>query len=201
MGVLFINSHYGIDERLFQRHADQGRVRLVRERDLTPAHFAEATGLITTQHLDQVGLLQHAGSVDALLARGGRWIFNGHMLRVLVPGLGIYVPLKKPGRADFALTRLAAHPIFDGIDQRALEEDMGVAGFYGRGHNPMPQGATAINGVGPELMPVDWEWRLPGGGRMLSHAGSDFWNSGDDDALKQVLADRALAWVSGGLGR
>jgi hypothetical protein len=201
MGVLFIHSHYSIDELLFQRHAEAGRVRLVRERDLDTSHFAAASGLITTQHLDQVGLMQHAGSLHALLARGGRWIFNGHMARVLVPGLSTYVPLRNPRRADFVLIRLADHPIFDGIDQKALEEDRGVAGFYGRGHNPIPQGAVAINGVGPHHAPVDWMWALPGGGQILSHAGSDFWNSGDDEALKQVLADRALAWVSGDLGR
>jgi hypothetical protein len=199
MGVLFIHSHYGIDEVLFRRHADAGRILVVRERDLASSHFDTASGLITTQHLDQVGLLRHAESLCAFLARAGRWIFNGHMLRVLVPGLGLYVPLPNPRRADFALTRLADHPIFDGVDQKALEEDMGVAGFYGRGHNPMPEGARAINGVGPRMMPVDWDWALPGGGRILSHAGNDFWHSGDDDALKQRLADRALAWVSGGL--
>jgi len=201
MSVLFIHSHYGIDELLFQRHAEAGRVRLVRERNLDASHFAAASGLITTQHLDQVGLMQHAGSLRALLARGGRWIFNGHMARVLIPGLSVYVAMSNPRRADFALTRLADHPIFDGIDQQKLEEDMGVAGFYGRGHNPMPSDATAINGVGPRRLPVDWDWALPGGGRILSHAGNDFWHSGDDDALKQVLADRALAWVAGELGR
>jgi hypothetical protein len=199
MSVLFIHSHYGIDELPFRHHAAAGRIRLVRERDLNAAHFAASSGLITTQHLDQVGLLQHADSLQALLARGGSWILNGHLARVLVPGLGTYRPLKNPRRADFALTRLSDHPIFDGIDQRALEEDRGVAGFYGRGHNPMPQGAVAINGVGPQCLPVDWDWALPGGGRILSHAGNDFWHSGDDDALKQLLADRALAWVSGAL--
>jgi hypothetical protein len=199
MNVLFIHSHYGIDELLFQHQADRGHLRLVRERDLDAAHFAAASGLITTQHLGQVGLMQHAGSLQALLARGGRWIFNGHLARALVPGLGAYLPLGNPRRADFALTRLSHHPVFDGIDQKALEEDRGVAGFYGRGHNPMPQGATAINGIGPQLLPVDWDWALPGGGRILSHAGNDFWNSGDDDALKQVLADCALAWVSGAM--
>jgi hypothetical protein len=197
MSVLFIDSHYGIAEPLFERAAAEGRLRRVRERDLSAGDLAEATGLITTLHLDQIGFLRHTQQIEALLARGGRWIFNGHMLRALVPGLGIYVPLARPRRADYALTRLAEHPVFAGIDQRALEENRGVAGYYGRGHNPMPPGATAINGIGPKRLPVDWDWAVPGGGRMLCHAGNDFWGSGDDDAVKQALADRAVAWAAG----
>jgi hypothetical protein len=199
--VLFVHSHFRLAEPLFDRAAAEGRVRRVRERDLSAADFAAASGLITTPHLDQIGFMQHAASVQALLDRGGRWIFNGHMLRPLIPGLGIYLPLAEQHRADYVLTRLAAHPVFDGIDQRALEENKGVAGFYGRGHNPLPPGATAINGVGPARVPVDWDWALAGGGRILSHAGNEFWSSGDDDGLKQVLADRATAWAYGGFGR
>ena len=196
MSVLYVHSHYGMTEPLFGRAAAEGKVRLVRERELTARHFAEASGLITTIHLDQVGFVRHAPSVQALLGRDGRWIFNGHMLRAIVPGLGTYVPLTKPRRTDYALTRLVKHPVFAGIDQRALEENRGVAGFYGRGHNPLPPGATAVNGLGPQLLPIDWDWALPGGGRILSHAGNEFWGSGDDDATKQLLADRAVAWVS-----
>ena len=38
--------------------------------------------------------------VQALLDRGGRWFFNGHMLRRFVDGLEIYRPLEKPKRPD-----------------------------------------------------------------------------------------------------
>jgi hypothetical protein len=182
--VLFVDSHYGTTEPLFDQ-----------------ADFAGACGLITTMHLDQIGFMEHAASVRSLLDRGGCWVFNGHMLRALVPGLGIYVPLQAPHRADYALTRLGEHPVFAGIDQKALEENRGVAGFYGRGHNPLPPGAAAINGIGPQRLPIDWDWALPNGGHIFSHAGNDFWGSGDDDALKQVIADRSVAWASGGLGR
>lgn len=148
-------------------------MRLVRERDLTAGHFAAASGLITTTHLDQIGFMRHAAAVEALLDHGGRWVFNGHVLRPLVAGLAAYVPLAKPRRADYVLTRLFEHPVFAGIDQNALEENKGVAGFYGRGHNPMPRGGTAVNGIGPERLPIDWDLALATGGRILSHAGNE----------------------------
>jgi hypothetical protein len=199
MSVLFVNAHSGMAESLFDKPEAEGRLHRVRQGDLTAAHFAEACGLITTMYLDQIGFMQHADSIEALLGRGGRWIFSGHVLRPIVPGLGIYVPLPAPRRADFALTRLSEHPIFAGIDQKALEVNRGVAGFYGRGHNPMPEGATAVNGLGPRNLPIDWDWARPEGGHVFSHAGNDFWHNGDDDALHQVLVDRAVAWAAGSL--
>ena len=197
MSVLLVDSHSGMTEPLFDKPKAEGKLRRVRQHDLTAADFAEAAGLITTMYLDQVGFLEHAVSLEAFLGRGGRWIFSGHMLRPPISNLGIYVPLPDPRRADFALTRLSEHPIFTGIDQKALEVNRGVAGFYGRGHNPMPPGATAINGLGPQQLPIDWDWARPDGGHIFSHAGNDFWHNGDDAALHQVLADRAVTWAAG----
>lgn len=196
MTVLLIHSHYG--EAPLGYAADPG-VLVVRERDLTAAHFAAATGLLTTTHLDQIGLLQHRHALQALLDRGGRWFFNGHILREIVDGLARYVPLHQPRRADLTMTRVFAHPIFAGIEQRSLEENKGVAGSYGRGHNPLPDGAQAVNGIGPDLLPIDWDWALPGGGRMFSHAGNDLGGMGGDSGDGALLTQRIIAWCRGEL--
>lgn len=197
MSVLFVQSHAGSAGAPFERAAAAGEIALVRERELTKAHFAAASGLVTTIHLDQIGLLDHAADIRSLLDRGGRWVFNGHILRPFLPGLAVYMPLLEPRRDDFVLTRLAEHPVFAGIDQQKLARNRGVAGFYGRGHNPMPAGGTAINGIGPGHLPIDWEWAPPTGGRLLVHAGNEFWGCGDDPGLKQELARRAIAWAGG----
>ena len=196
MSVLFIHSHYG---NVPAGYAADDRVIAVRERDLTPGHFDAAAGVITTTHLDQIGWLDHVPALVRLLDRGGSWFFNGHMLRRFIDGLGIYVPLERPRRADYALTRLFEHPIFAGIDQKSLEENNGVAGFYGRGHNPLPAGGTAVNGIGPDLYPVDWQWRRPAGGRIFSHAGNDLGGMGGDTGNGAVLTRRIVAWCNGEL--
>jgi hypothetical protein len=136
-----------------------------------------------------------------LLDRGGRWFFNGHMLRPFMPGLGLYTPLTKPiRRPDFALTRLNDHPIFAGIDQNSLEESRGVAGFYGRGHNALPEGGLAVNGISAALFPIDWEWRRPAGGRIFSHAGNDLGGMGGEGGIGALLTQRVLAWCAGEIG-
>jgi hypothetical protein len=198
--LLLIHSHYGEPPGLFQLAVEQGVGTIVRERDLTDAHFDAASGLITTTHIDQLGFPAWSGAVQAMLSRGGRWFFNGHILRELIPGLRIYVPIVRAKRADLVLTRLRAHPIFEGIEQSSFEENKGVAGFYGRGHNPLPEGAVAINGVSAQNLPIDWEWSLPGGGRMFVHAGNDIGGMGGPNKTHEVVAPRILSWTLGDLG-
>lgn len=201
MSVLLIHSHYGSTPGPYVGAMTEGRLRVVREMDLADVDFEGVSGLLTTTHLDQIGFMRHAPAVIALLDRGGRWFFNGHMLRVFVPGLGIYVPLDKPiRRPDFALSRLNDHAIFSGIEQKSLEENKGVAGFYGRGHNPLPEGGRAVNGIGPSLYPIDWEWQRPAGGRIFSHAGNDLVGMGGDSGNGAVLTERIIAWCAGEIG-
>lgn len=204
MSVLLIESHYpepttGMDAAPMAHHIDAGRVTAVREIELTEGHFANASGLITGIHLDQLGFLRFSDAVEALLDRGGRWIFNGHVLRPLIEGLRLYVPLPSQRRADLDQMRVGDHPVFSGIDQKKLEENRGVAGFYGRGHNPPPEGAMAINVIGPDSMPIDWVWHRPRGGAVLCHAGNDFWSCGDDPDIRARLLDRAVQWAAGEL--
>ena len=203
MTILMIQSHYqepySMTAPLFGDAIASGLMRIVREMELTGDDFATATGLVTTTHLDQVGFQRFAADVTAFLDRGGRWIYHGHILRPILPELGIYRPIENPKRVDFLQTRLCEHPIFAGIDQQMLETNQGVAGFYGRGHNPPPAGAVVINALGPAKVPVDWVWTRPRGGEFLSHAGNEFWGCGDDPDIKKQLASRAVAWLAGEL--
>lgn len=203
MTILLVQSHYqdpfNMTAPPFAEAIAKGKMIVAREMELTEAHFAAAKGLITTTHLDQIGFLEYAPAVTAFLDRGGRWIYNGHILRPVLPEFGIYIPMPQPKRADFVQARLFDHPIFAGFDQRKLEANRGVAGFYGRGHNPPPSGAVTINALGPALIPVDWIWARPEGGEILSHAGNEFWGCGDDPELKKRLAGRAVTWLAGEL--
>ncbi|WP_374626180.1 hypothetical protein [Devosia sp.] len=200
MTILFIHSHYGPLPKPYEAAVASGRLLGVREVELTSDHFEAATGLITTTHLDQVGFLACRPALTRLLDRGGRWFFNGHMLRIFVEGLGIYEPIRGARRPDYVLTRLNPHAIFDGIEQRNLEENRGVAGFYGRGHNPLPGGGLAVNGIGPDLLPIDWEWRRPAGGRIFSHAGNDLGGMGGEGGPGALLAERVVSWCEGRIG-
>lgn len=195
MTVLWIQSGFGTPPQAVQDHP---RTQIVAQPDLTPALLASARGLVTGNLLDQNAFLTLRPALESFLDAGGRWFLNGHILRPLVAGLAFYRPMEAPRRADFTQTRLAAHPIFDGIDTEKLETNRGVAGFYGRGANPMPVGACAITALRDGSVPVDWLWPRPGGGRIFSHAGNDLGQMGLEWDLAPLLQRRILDWAAGG---
>lgn len=169
-------------------------LRAVRQVDLGDGDLAAARGLITTTNLDQIDFAGRQAALSRFLVAGGRLVFNGHVVLPFLPGLQLFRPLASRRRADLDLVRLGPHPVLDGIAVAAHLTQRGVAGFYGRGHNPPLPGARPLTGIGPDRLPVDWEWLLPSGGGLLVHAGNDIWGTSDDATVNRRLAERLVTW-------
>ncbi len=180
----------------FRQYVSSGRIRELWEWDITEEDFATTAGVITTIHLDQNRAMTWKPYFSQLLSRGGRIVLNGHVVRPFIDGLSTYQPLSVRGKTDLALTVLADHPIFSGIDRISCGSRRGVAGFYGRGHNPMPEGGVALTGVGPDLAPLDWAWKHPSGGAVFSHAGNDLWGVAEEDCTTDRLIANMVDWAS-----
>lgn len=178
--------------------AARGDVVIVEQADLMPELLSAHKGLITGNQLDQNAMLAMKPALADFLGAGGRWFFNGHMVRPLVDGMAQYRPIVDPKRADLDLAAINPHPIFTGLDLKRLETNKGVAGFYGRGCNPLPEGAVAVNGLGADQVPVDWVWERPAGGRIFSHSGNDLASIGLEWGLAPELNRRIIAWANGG---
>jgi hypothetical protein len=195
--VVFLVSHHGGLPRPFAAAQARGALRAVAEAEFTGAALDGAAGLVVSMHADQVALAAQAAMLEAFLARGGRIFFNGHVMRPVLRGLAEFVPSGEGHLADLLLTELAPHPVFRGIARSALQRRRGVAGFYGRGHNPPPPGATALTGVGASAAPLDWVWRHPGGGAFFSHAGNDIWTTMEESDVAARVAENIIAWLAG----
>ena len=196
--TIYLKSAYGEVSPVIVEAAARGEATIVEQADLTPELLEAHRGLITGQQLDQDAMLTLGPALEAFLDKGGRWFFNGHIVRPLVGGLLQYRPIAAPKRPDFALSSVNPHPLFDGIDLKKLETNKGVAGFYGRGCNPLPEGAVAVNGLGVAKVPVDWVWARPQGGRIFSHSGNDLGSMGLEWGLAAALTRPILAWANGG---
>lgn len=192
---LLVLSHHGDVPQPFRPLVEAGRLAAAWEWDLDPADIAAADGILLTMHLDQTRAVTWADAFEAMLDRGGRILVNGHIALPFLAGLAPFV-LAGRKRDDYRLTILGDHPIFAGVDRLGLEERRGVAGFYGRGHNPLPEGARALTGIGRAAAPLDWVWRRPGGGTILCHAGNDLWISPVDPAGMDRLAANAVGWLA-----
>lgn len=195
MSLLCIQSHFGDLPLLFRQARLRDDVVIIQQPDLTSDDLQQARGLITTMHLDQLGMGEFGADLTAFLDRGGRWFFNGHLMRPLVYGLASFVPRTQPGKAGLALSVLSPHPVFEGVAREKLGARKGVAGFYGRGHNPMPAGARAVTGVGAEKLPLDWVWDCPNGGAIFSHAGNDLTGVAEEESVSRQLAENIISWT------
>ncbi|WP_064059906.1 hypothetical protein, partial [Rhodococcus rhodochrous] len=155
--------------------------------DLPSVCGPEVTGIYFTGDVDQEYLFDNRDVLDAFVARGGRVLINGHVQRIFLTGLTRWRKLEFRNPSDLALRRVNEHPVWAGIDPKALLynsgrrgpvpfeelERIGVAGFYGRGcYLDMPDGAQVVHALGRTRAPIDYEYRL-GQGRVLVHGGND----------------------------
>lgn len=164
--------------------------------DLPTLDLTRTPGLVIDMHADQCFLAEQAGLVEAYLAGGGSILFNGHIAYPVFDGCAPFVPLASRGIDDLNIAPLADHPVLSGLDIPALGIRKGVRGFYGRGHNPMPPGARAITGIGPDRLPVDWALDRPDGGRLFVHGGNDLWATPERDADTARIVRNVWCWFA-----
>ena len=197
MSVIWLQSGHGQPPAPIRHAAAQGRVTILPQPDLTEAALMAHRGLMTGMLFDQDAMMALRPALARFLDAGGRWVFNGHLVRPLIEGLHPYQPIPSPKRADFALTAQVAHPIFAGVALKELEANNGVAGFYGRGANPPPTGALVLNTLG-DGVPVDWVWHRPTGGAIFSHAGNDLAQIATMHGVGDRVWANLIDWADGG---
>ncbi|MEQ8284428.1 hypothetical protein [Thalassospira sp.] len=168
--------------------------------DLPDQDLSRFAVLSVSIHADQRFLLSQKDAIARYLDQGGIVLWSGPMAYPVIDGVGEFTPRPKRNLAGLTVTRLADHPLFDGISGQDLTFRKGVAGFWGRGHNPAPKDALLLNGLDtdPENAPVDWIWNRPDGGIVISHAGNDFLTfaqSGIGTAADQ-LAPNFAKWLT-----
>lgn len=165
--------------------------------DLKWMSVADWPAVIVGSHADQIALVRHRTGLERYLNQGGLLIWNGAIAHSPLPELSPFVPLPVRNLAHLTVTQLTAHPLFSQVPSEALTFRKGVAGFWGRGHNPSPPGAQLLNGLGPRPHehPIDWYWARPQGGALLMHAGNDLFTYADDAKLRQTILDNLRHWI------
>lgn len=170
----------------------------VEERDLyelAELDLAQRSGLLIPASADQISLEENRAAIDRFVVGGGVVVICGQVVRPFVTGLPVFEPIEHHRPADLEVTRLAAHPVWEGVQAEDLTFRKGVAGFYGRGRYPrLPAGAVVINGIGPGRDPLDFVYSR-GRGTVLVHGGNDLWGYRDDPNTSARLTPQLLAWA------
>ncbi len=166
------------------------------------AGLARYAVLFISPTVDQEHLARHRGVIRGFLDGGGVVIFGGHLYRDWLPGASPFVPLAQRTLATYQVVEVADHPIFRGVQPDELTFRRGVAGFFARGHHPVPDGARVLTRLaGGE--PATYLDDVSTAGPILVQASSDLLAYCGEALLDWAIAEseRRRAAVDGHQGR
>jgi hypothetical protein len=150
--------------------------------------------LVVPATVDQEHLARHRGVIREFLDGGGVLLFGGQLHRDWLPGASAFVPLPQPSLAAYRVAWVADHPIFAGVDPDDLTFRRGVAGFFARGHHPLPPGAEVlVRLAGGE--PVTYVDRTSTRGTIVVHASGDLLGYDGADNTAGRLRGQLVEWA------
>ncbi len=150
--------------------------------------------LVVPSTVDQEHLARHRDVIRRYLDGGGVLLFGGQLHRDWLPGASRFVPLAPPSLAAYRVTWLADHPIFAGIEPDDLTFRRGVAGFFARGHHPLPPGAEVLVRLGGGE-PATYIDRTSTRGTILVHASGDLLGYDGADNTASRLSGQLVDWA------
>ncbi len=180
--------------------------------DAARTRIVSANGLVIGGGADHLLLGRYRGELTAFVRNGGRVLVNGQVVKPFIDGLAVWRKLEFRGPQDVRPHAVTGHPVWAGIDYKDLHyrtgvpgthsydrlEEIGVAGFYGRGyHLDLPEGADVITGIGQYRLPLDYSYRI-GAGEVLVHGGNDLESFSDDRYSTGVLGPNLVEWLGAG---
>lgn len=146
--------------------------------------------LIITPSVDQEHLARQRRVIRGYLDGGGVVVFGGHLHRDWLPGASAFVPLANRSPSGYLVVEVADHPIFRGTSPEELTFRRGVAGFFARGHHPVPAGAEVLTRLsGGE--PATYLDRVSTAGTVVVQATSDLLGYCGEKLLDWVVAESA----------
>ena len=125
--------------------------------------------MVIDEFVDQEYMTLCKDKIQAFLDQGNILLFQGHLFRHWIPGASLFVPKMIRHHSDYQITVLD-HPIFEGVLSDDLTYNKGVAGFFSRGHHPLPEGAEVLLRLAGEE-PITYIDRNSSKGTIIMHAG------------------------------
>lgn len=171
---LYLQNAYGGPPPALLRVADH-RIDVYQQYDSDRLDWSGYDAVLISMSADQIHLGEMTAKLERYLDAGGTLVINGHVTRPYLPELRRYEPMEKRGYKELVIHRECENPMFAGVSAEQLTLRRGVAGFYGRGSNPPPEGAQVIHSVGPDRVAVDWLHHRARGGRLFVHSGVELW--------------------------
>ncbi|THF75758.1 phosphate starvation-inducible protein PhoH [Cohnella fermenti] len=143
---------------------------------------------------DQEFLLKHKDVVANFLNQGKVVLFGGQLFRPWLPGGSSFVPRTIRSHLDYHIAVAKAHPIFADVDPIELTYKKGVAGFFARGHHPVPAGAEVLLTL-PDGEPTLYIDRSSTKGTLMVSSGYNLLGYRDGNTTRSI-GERVEAWIA-----
>jgi hypothetical protein len=151
--------------------------------------LAQYAALIIRPSVDQEHLARQQRVIRRYLDCGGVVVFGGHLHRDWLPGASAFVPLTNQSLDGYRVVEVADHPIFRGMGTE-LTFRRGVAGFFARGHHPIPEGAEVLTRLfGGQ--PSTYLDRVSTAGTIIVQATSDLLSYCGEALLDWIVTESA----------
>lgn len=171
-------------------------VLAVDQYDLCDLDWTDFSGVIVSMHSDQRWLQTLSQRIESFMEQGGYFVFQGHIAYPFLADLQRFEAMPSPSLQDFEVQLAEPHPVFAGFAPETLNLRKGVAGFWGRGANPPPQGSRVLFTMGKGRYPTDWE-KCYGNGKLFMHSGNDLWTNRECFDENTRLFGQLIEWIQG----
>lgn len=159
------------------------------EHDLSPYKCLVITGLI-----DQEFLHRHRQKIRDFLDQKKVLVFGGNLFLDWLPGGSNFVPKTIHNHSNYDVSITKPHVIFEGVRTVDMTYNKGVAGFFARGHHPLPPGAEVLLNL-PGGEPITYIDRHSTAGTILVHAGGDLFSYHSPVKSTGRIALQLTQWV------
>ena len=192
--IALLDSGTSFIAQQFQDPAFAARIERLDMYELPEADLSPYCGMLVPGSVDQEWCQRHADIFRHFLEQRKIVVFSGAIFRSWLPGTSAFVPKPIQSRRDYALKIVKPGGIFDEVAAADLTARKGVAGFFARGHHPLPPHAEVLVAFesGEPVVYVD---RRSTQGTILVHSGNDLWSFGSNDATSQRILPQLLQWM------
>ena len=130
--------------------------------------------LVPDSH-DQIFMQSIEPRLAAYLAAGGHFLINGHLALPWLPCFSRFKAVKPKPFTNWMIRPAEPGAYFGRMDFETFHKWHGVLGQYARGYSDPPKGAQPLCLIGgpDDEGPIDWVWRMPGGGKVFMHNGDN----------------------------
>ncbi|MFC5701243.1 phosphate starvation-inducible protein PhoH [Cohnella faecalis] len=158
--------------------------------DLSPYICLAIDGIADQEHL-----YKEKAIIESFLNLGKIVVFCGNLFRPWLPGGRSFVPRAIVDHRDYAVGNPdPAHPIFQGVRSEDMTYNKGVAGFFARGHHPLPPSATPLLTL-PGGEPITYIDRQSTSGTIVVHAGNNLFGYWSEANSSGRIGPQLMQWV------